>query len=208
MIEDAYRVNTRTFYIIPDADTMSIAAKNAILKVTEEPPNNAYFIMTLQDLSNTLATIKSRGTVFNMEYYSAQEIGDYYTQNYDADLNDIILDICETPGEVDLLKTFGVYEFYSYVETVVDNIAEVSGANSFKIGEKIAFKATDTDKYDLPLFWKAFNKVCVQRLREDPIRYAHGVKTTSKYLQELRINGVNKSSTFDMWLLAIREEWI
>ena len=44
IIESAYKTISTNIYVIPDADTMSNAAKNALLKVTEEPPNNAYFI--------------------------------------------------------------------------------------------------------------------------------------------------------------------
>ena len=67
IIESAYKTISTNIYVIPDADTMSNAAKNALLKVTEEPPNNAYFIMTLEDENNTLETIRSRGTVFHMD---------------------------------------------------------------------------------------------------------------------------------------------
>ena len=50
--------------------------------------------------------------------------------------------------------------------------------------------------------------VCSDRLRDDPLRYAAGIKCTTKYLQELRITGINKQSTFDMWLLDVRKEWM
>ena len=73
---------------------------------------------------------------------------------------------------------------------------------------KICFKDAEKGKFDLKLFWKAFMTVCSQRLTQDPIRYAHGVTITSKYLQELRVTGISKQSTFDMWLLDIREGWM
>lgn len=207
MITEAYKVPYKYVYVIPDADNMSLAAKNALLKVTEEPPNNAYFIMTLQDESNTLATIKSRGTIFRMEPYSAQDIGDYYTQTYDANLDDIILDVCEVPGDVDIMKSVGAIKFYDYVKMVVDNIAEVSGANSFKIADKIALK-DEEGKYDIRLFWRLFTKVCLDEIKSDPLKYANGIKITSKYLQELKITGISKPAMFDAWILDIREAWM
>jgi hypothetical protein len=99
-------------------------------------------------------------------------------------------------------------EFYEYAEKVVDNVATVSGSNSFKIAGKIRFKDADDTKYDLRLFWKAFMNICTGRLREDPLRYVMGIKITSKYLQELRITGINKQSSFDCWLLDVRKEWM
>ena len=210
LISDAYKVAYPTVYVIADADNMSPAAKNALLKVTEEPPQNAYFILTLADLSNTLHTIKSRGTVFYMDPYDEYAIKYYYNTKYAKSKEecDIITAICSTPGEVDKVVEMDTTEFYGYVEKVVDNIAVVSGSNSFKIAQKIKMKETETDKYDLKLFLKAFMTICSSRLRTDPIRYANGIKVASKYLQELRITGINKTSLFDMFILDIRKEWM
>ena len=211
MINEAYKVSTKVLYVIADADKMSNAAKNVLLKVTEEPPQNAYFIMTLTDANNTLNTIRSRGTIYYVNNYSTDELIEYAKQktNYTlhSDEATIISDVCSTPGEVNMLLSYNAIDFYNYVEKVVGNIAEVSGANSFKIADKIAMKDSD-DKYNLQLFWKAFMNICASRLQKDPIRYARGVAITSKYLQELRITGINKQSTFDIWLLDIRKEWM
>jgi replication-associated recombination protein RarA len=209
MVNEAYKVAEPTLYVIAYGDTLSPAAKNALLKVTEEPPRNAYFILLLEDLNNTLATIRSRGTVMYMDPYSSVDIDEYYKTYFkvDTDERQIMLELCETPGEVNALHEMDAFALRSFVEKVVDNIATVSGSNSFKIANSIALKETDTDKYDLRLFWKAFMIVCSDRLRSDPMRYASGIKITSKYMQELRITGINKASTFDMWLLDIRKEW-
>lgn len=208
VIESSYKISSPVLYIIPNADDMSVAAKNAMLKVMEEPPNNAYFIMTLNDLSQTLPTIKSRASVFYMDGYTPQELLEYASKYTLSDTEkDILQDVCETPLEVDILFSMKITEFFDYVELVTDNIAEVSGANSFKIASKIAFKE-DPEKYDLELFWKAFMKVCASRLSDNRFRYSGGIQITSKYLQELSITGINKQSTFDQWLLDIRQAWM
>lgn len=209
VISEANKVSMPVVYVLADADRMSPAAKNAILKVTEEPPQTAYFILTLTDLNNTLATIRSRGTVFYMDPYSRDEIDNYYHDNYSSytDERAVIDELCETPGEVEMLHSMGAVALKEFAEKVVDNIAEVSGSNSFKIALSIKFKDTDENKYDLRLFWKTFMTVCADRLRDDPYKYAAGISITTKYLQDLRINGINKQSTFDMWLLDIRKEW-
>lgn len=205
MIEQSYKTNTQTIYIIADADNMSVAAKNAMLKVTEEPPHNAYFIMTLQDIANTLDTIKSRGTEFKMDTYTVSDISaciDVATPKKEANL---IVALCDTPLEVQQLKNYGVQEFIDYVKLVVDNIAVVSGTNAFKIANKLAL-ADETDKYDLRLFWKAFQNECMSRITENPYKYGIGISLTSKYLQDIK-KSLSKSYTFDMWLFAIRGEW-
>ena len=206
MIDKAYTIPYSYLYIIPDAENMSLAAKNAILKVVEEPPNNAYFVMTVQDESQLLTTIKSRGTIFRMNTYTPSEIGEY-AECSSMDDAEIITSVCEVPGDVDIIKTYEPVKFYAFVENVVENIAETSGANSFKISNKINFK-DDPEKYDLGIFWRTFMLVCLHKVKENPLRLAKGVQTTSEYLKELNVTGINKSALFDTWILAIREVWM
>lgn len=212
LITDAYKIHSTAVYFIPDADNMSNAAKNALLKVTEEPPNNAYFIMTLEDENNTLETIRSRGTVFHMDRYTPDEILEYINIKYGstaADNVDIFKGICDTPGDADILAKCGVKSFYEYVQLVVDNIAEVSLANAFKIPSKVALK-DDAEGYDLRLFWKAFQKVCIDKCYNDMSKvsmYCDAIISTSNYLGKLRTKGINRSMLMDNWVLEIRKLW-
>ena len=197
MITAAYKVTTLTVYNIKDADLMSIQARNALLKVTEEPPNKAYFVMTLEDLNNTLPTIKSRGVVYMMENYTSEELA---TCVLDKEERSICLELCETPGDIDLLRSYKAVDFYKWVTKVVDNIAEVSGSNAFKIAQSIKFKDSD-EGYDLILFWKAVCVVCIKN------GFFYGHTVTSKYLAKAAIKSINKQMLFDRWILDIREEW-
>lgn len=210
MIVNAYKVVTPTLYILADADRMSPQAKNALLKITEEPPNNAYFLMTLEDESHTLETIKSRGIIFRMNPYSVYDLTDYATAKYKPthEQLQIIINICTTPKDIDLLMSYKPNDFYEYVETVVNNIANVQVANALKIAQKIAFKNED-GLYNLKLFWRAFNSICIQKLEKtNDLKYAKAVIVTSKYLNELSITGINQNATFDMWVLDIRNKYV
>lgn len=73
-IEYVNSINDKLLCIFRDCDNMSLNAKNALLKVVEEPPKNAYFIMTICDDDRMLGTIKSRGTMIHMEPYSIEEL--------------------------------------------------------------------------------------------------------------------------------------
>ena len=193
--------------VFKHADSMSLAAKNALLKIVEEPPKNVYFIMTLQSIGNTLDTIKSRATVFNMQPYTPMEIGEYAKKyNLTTDELGVVTNICETPGDVEVLYNDGIIAFDEYVTTVVEYIAEVSGANCFSIGKKIRFK-DDTDGYDLLLFYRAFISKCMERINDDVSKYAEAIRITTKRMQELTVNGINKQNSFDMWILDIRKAW-
>lgn len=209
IVNRAYKIHDCLF-IIPDADAMSVAAKNALLKVVEECPNNNSFIMTLQDEHNTLSTIRSRATIFHMDNYAPDEIMAYMKLRYTEQAGDdeklsIIKDICEVPGDVDLFCKAGVFQLYGYVEKVVDNIVEVSGANAFKIAEKVDTKG-EGNGFDLSLFWRCFQKVCASKT-DFQDKYAEGILITSHYLQDLRVRGINRQFLMDNWILEMREVW-
>ena len=208
-ISQAYNIKGDiVFCVFTNADRMSVSAKNALLKIVEEPPENVYFIMTLESVDNTLETLRSRATIYHMNPYSPTEIGEYASKyKFNSEELGIVADVCEVPGEVDALHEYGVIQFDEYVRSVVDYVAEVSGANCFKIADKIKFKDED-EGYDLKLFFKLFIVECNHRLLEDVSKYASGIKVTTKTMQQLNINGISKANLFDMWILDIRKEWM
>ena len=213
MIRIANKISN-TVFILPDADGMSVPAKNAMLKVVEELPNNNIFIMTLEDINNTLPTIRSRASIYSMNSYSKQELKEYYMNKFIIDLNelDICLDIAEVPGDIDLLGIMQVATFYEYVQLVIDNISKVSGSNSFKIAEKVAIKE-DGEGYDLRLFWKAFIRDCNERAvsyfeqnnNSKGMQYLFWSRETSRALVKSCIKGINRQMLFDTWILNVRE---
>lgn len=202
LIDTAENTFNKT-YVFADADNMSLTAKNALLKLVEECRNGNRFIMTLTDTDNTLPTIKSRGVVFFMDYYTPKEILEYAQSD-----SKIIRDTCRVPGDVDKLRRYGIDEFYDYVKLVADNIAEVSGANALKIGNKIALKAEDTDKYDLKLFWYTFLEIRSHAIDNCSKCYRDMIITSEALRDLVSVNGINKQSLFDMWVLNIRENWL
>ena len=199
IIDMAYKVAHKTF-IIPDADDMSNAAKNALLKVVEECPNDNYFIMTLEDEVNTLVTIRSRAQIFYMDMYFPKDLRDYaYTLGIkDVEELKIIADVCTTPGDVNVLCKQGVKDFYDYTKLVFENVADVSLANALKIPDKLALKDGD-DGYDLRLFLRMFMSLCIANQVN-----ARWVEYTSRCLTKMRIKGLNKQMLLDTWILSLR----
>lgn len=209
-IASSNTVTVPTMYVIADADSMSVVAKNALLKVLEEPSNNAYFVMTLQSTEFMLPTILSRGQVLSMDLYTTDDILAYYNgfgQDIDEVERAVVRCCCETPGEVELLRSQNAKEFKDYVQLVFDNIAKVSGSNSFKMSSKLALKSGD-EGFDLPLFWKMFIQLCEEHILDDSRKYSKGILVTTKYLNSLKNVSLNKQYIFDMWLLDIRKRWI
>ena len=211
IIDLAYKQTEPIVYLLADADKMSPAAKNALLKITEEPPRKAYIIMTVQDINNTLATLKSRGTVLNIDPYTPKDLLKY-AEDKDYKLTkeeqEIICNICTVPGEVDLLVRYNISDFYGFVKTVIESIGIVNGANAFKIGLKLGYKEDDGG-WDISLFMRAIMYLCRQKMNTAPIhQYRDSIAITSKYLSQISITGINKSSTIDMWILEMRGIWV
>lgn len=199
IIDMAYKVAHKTF-IIPDADDMSNAAKNALLKVVEECPNDNYFIMTLEDEINTLGTIRSRAQIFYMDMYFPKDLKDYADAVGIKDEEElkIIADVCTTPGDINILCKQGVKDFYDYTKLVLENVADVSLANALKIPDKLALKDGD-DGYDLRLFLRMFMSLCIANQAN-----ARWVEYTSRCLTKMRIKGLNKQMLLDTWILSLR----
>lgn len=214
MIDMAYQTVSPLAFIIADADAMSVGAKNALLKVTEEPPHNAYFILLLTDTNNTLPTIRSRGAIYFMDNYTTEEIIKYYRDKagtVGTDEEKIVADICCTPGDVETLLTLDIQAFNAFVKQVLNYIATASLANALKISTNIQLKEGSEAKYPLTLFWRAFENECLletRRLMEEDKSTLHllnAIKVTSQFMQELRVLGINKQSLFDAWVIEVRK---
>ena len=215
IIDVSYKTTLPTVYIIPNANKLSTIAQNALLKITEEPPNLAYFIITIENGGQILPTLLNRGITFQMLPYTANELRLYLEQTYPTSkYHDILIDICDTMGEMNDLMSYDIEEFLGFVDKVVVNISTASGANAFRIADKINLKDTESESgkgYDLSIFLKAFKAHCMNALMNDTsaLKYADGVVVTNKYLQDLqRIRGVNKPMLFDAWLIDVRKRWV
>ncbi len=62
------------FYIIEDADLMTPAAQNALLKVLEEPPNSVHIILLCTEADKILSTIKSRTQYIQTELFDYDQL--------------------------------------------------------------------------------------------------------------------------------------
>lgn len=209
MIQCAYTTSLEATYILADADNLSNAAYNAMLKVVEEPPMRSRFIVTCANIENIPDTIRSRAVVYQFDPYSFDELCEF-CEHYHIEFTTFISGVAETPGDILTLTEYKDLE--DFVDLVIDNIASVSGANAFKIGEKIDLKNDDPKKYNLELFLKAFSSKCVDYMMEhDPsncLKFSKAVAITGNVIADLNIKALNRQMLFDKWLLDIRGEWL
>lgn len=195
-IENAYTITDTTCYIFRNADDMKNEAKNALLKVVEEPPNNAYFIMTVQNIDNMLGTIKSRGTVIKMEPYTREEL-------LSATNDEILLNYCSNIGQ-----TMEDVENIKNAEYLVNEIFQAfrakSGTQLLKACTKLKGKKTETDKCDCTLFMRVFRKNILSL--ETSLLQSISVYHISRCMQEISRNTIDKKASVECMLINILED--
>jgi len=211
-VKNCYKCSVPTVYLFRDADKMSTAAKNAMLKITEEPPRQAHFIVTVQNAHNMLETLRSRATNVSMAPYTSDELDMFYNDHVHKK-NPLIREVCDVPGMMLELEKVDVEELMDFCNTIVDNIQQVTGVNAFKIVQRIRIKE-DGKGYDPELFFHCMKYVLMCRMTQsvsagtDPkeaMTLSRMLVTTCKYHQEFNMTGVKKDATLDMWVLEMRE---
>lgn len=208
-VKNCYKCAGTTVYLFKDADKMSTAAKNAMLKITEEPPRQAHFVVTVQNSENMLETLRSRATNIQMAPYTADELDSFY-DNYTHKKNHLIREVCDIPGMMLDMEKIDVEELLNFCDTIIDNIQQVTGVNAFKIVQRIRLKE-DGEGHDPELFFHCMKYALMQRVLDEEIsneerkRLSRMLVITSKYHQEFNMTGVKKDATLDMWVLEMRE---
>ena len=194
-IENAYTITEPTCYIFRNADDMKNEAKNALLKVVEEPPNNTYFIMTVENIDNMLGTIKSRGTVISMEPYSPKELRSVCDDDFILQYATNIADTKRERAELERTE--------DCVLDVIAGLKAKSGTKILKTTTQLRSKVTETDKIDCLLFMLMFKAELLHHPElYDPNSLKHLVKCT----QELQRMSVNKKASIECMLVSLLEE--
>ena len=68
-------------YIISHAESLTVQAQNALLKLIEEPPRNIYFWLHCENVTALLPTIRSRAPIVRMQLFSADELKEMLLKN-------------------------------------------------------------------------------------------------------------------------------
>ena len=194
-IENAYRITEPTCYIFRNADDMRTEAKNALLKVVEEPPNNAYFIMTVENIDNMLGTIKSRGTVISMEPYSQKELRSVCDDEFILQYATNIADTKRERAELERTE--------DCVLEVIAGMKAKSGTKILKAATQLRSKVTETDKIDCLLFMLMFK---AELLHHPELYNQNSLKHLVKCTQELQRMSINKKASIECMLVSLLEE--
>ena len=210
VINDAYSVVEPTLYMFSDCDDMSSSSKNSLLKVTEEPPRNVYFIMTACDKSSILDTIISRAYTFQLEPYSQKDILDFVSNRalvFSGDDLNIVKNICVCPNDALIASTINISDVYSLADKFIQFIGSANLANELKITQSLNLKKEESpDKIDPIIFLKCIifccNEYIIKDISTEDIRVFYNIiNETRKALHDFTAKGANKQMCIDNWIL-------
>ena len=192
-------------YVLQDGDSMSLGAKNSILKIVEEVPSQAYVILLIDNRNSALATLISRAFVFELNNYSKEELVEYCNLKGYSNPEQLIL-VANCPGELDIASKVDVNSIISFAEKLIDNVKYASLPNVMKVASKI--NGTDDDGYDLRLFLNAMYSVMVNRLENERNNsqlkiYRDICLLISEYSYKLRMRSSNLKYIVDSFIINL-----
>ncbi len=92
MRTDAYiRPNEgkRRVFIIPNAETLTVQAQNVMLKLLEEPPGTASFMLLTSNPGALLQTVRSRAVELSMSRLTGRQVMDWLQERFPGRSEDI-----------------------------------------------------------------------------------------------------------------------
>lgn len=206
MIDDAYKTTKEgeCVYIIPDAHKMSMQAKNAILKIVEEPPTYATFFMSASSEDSVLATIRSRAMIYRMDVYTKEELEEYLSRFPEAQDKEFVLSVSSSVSDIQKALRIDPGAMEKHINIIIDKADKISYGNLLKSRQSLNVDGDDS-KFDLSIYWKAFCMMCMRRIdKESAAMYRDMIVDTFVAMDDMRIASISKPMLYDKWVLAIR----
>lgn len=199
-------------YAIADVDAMSNQAENALLKVAEEPPKNAYIAITTNS-DSLLPTIKSRGVEIVMENYTLTDKEQYVKEVLQIELTDVVkeeIEVSDTLYDINIFQRCNFDRLCKLCENIVEKIDKTNIGSALKIATNINLKEKEgSESYDLGLFLKVLaQKYYLYYMTKD--KDSRCFKSYSYILQAKQqlTRSFNKQYILDELLIKLQENVI
>ena len=143
-IVECYLQPVPYIYVI-DLNNVKLKEQNALLKFIEEPIETSYIVCTLELKSQTLPTILNRCQCWEFERYNVEQLKSFTN-------DELLLQICTTPGQILTAQKYNVNEIKGYCEHIINKIHTASIPNILYIlPNKLAYN-NEQDKFDIHIF--------------------------------------------------------
>lgn len=111
--------------LIPDADNMTVAAANALLKTLEEPTNNSVIILLSSERDTLLPTIISRCRLFEIRPPSGELLAQHINVNVH---NNVYTNLSHLP---ELTSTKLADEYHDFEQSFLSYLSRVESKSQF-----------------------------------------------------------------------------
>lgn len=158
-------------YIVANADKMTEAAQNALLKTLEEPPEYGVIILLVNNINRILSTVLSRAVILNLRPIDSQLIKDYLmTEHHIPDYMARIAADFSGGNIGKAIKYAASEEFEQMKSKVIHILKHIDEMSLYEIISWIknmtVNKGTIDDYLDLILLW--YRDVLMQKATNDP----------------------------------------
>lgn len=191
-IDEIYLQLDRHLFII-DGSKISIINQQKLLKLIEEPPNNAYIVVLCESKNQVLETIRNRCYTIYMDRYSFEELKVF---------GNIDPTIANTPGKQLLWGKEDLNSINTICENIFKYLKTVNYPNFLSISGR--FKYTDKDDgYAFELFIALLRKNCNTAFFNKLISFKVVEKTFS-FINECSLPNINKKNLLERYLTDLR----
>lgn len=206
LINEIYEKIEPYFYLV-DLDKITIKNENVILKILEEPFNNAYFVLLSSNKTNIIPTILNRCQIWELEKYTDEDLM-YFLSTISDNYPDYfkLIDIFKTPGQLLCAIEYNscLNDMIKLSDLFIEHIATANFANTLTISNKIAFK-DEKDKWNYDIFIKIlFNqikKALVDNFNKN-LYYLYIV--TDGLVKDSKIAHINKQHLFENYMITCK----
>lgn len=204
-IDEIYLKVEPTLYLI-EIDLVTTKEENMLLKLVEEPLDNAYIIFIAKNKSTIISTILNRCQIWELQQYSEDQLRYFLSTKYDNYPDYFkFLEFCDTPGQL-LSMIDNNYDIPSMIELankIIDHISTARFSNTLTLSNKFSFN-NETDKLNLDIFIKVFNIQIKKRfLNDSNLKYFNGFKVLNQLQRDLQIPHINKKQLFENCLFVL-----
>ena len=141
-------------------DQLSLKDQNALLRTVEKPACGAYLVLHAAT-TDTIATLVNRCQQFTFREYSKESLQKLYPETAE-----LLLQICETPGQVECYQHENLNEYVTLVENMFNNFARASISSILTISNRFKWTSQDEiSKLDVGLFCKVLLRRSIEAAR-------------------------------------------
>lgn len=145
-------------YIIPDAEKMTAAAQNALLKTIEEPPAYAVILLLANNASALLPTILSRCVMLSMKPVADDKVKQYLMEH--VQVPDYEADVCVAFAQGNVGKAIQLAasdDFNELKASALQLIKRLHDIDLYEMTEAVKqiseYKLKINDYFDLMMIW-------------------------------------------------------